>query len=1015
MTRLSSRLKIRPGEEGTVTRLFALMLVAWTGFAIGGNAIESLFFARFGTANLPVMYILVGLVTFPTTVGVGALLARPSRRRILTLLPLAMAIIAAGLRGLLALGGRWVYPPLWLSMMVLWIVLGIGTWGLAGMVHDTRQAKRLFPLYGAAVILGGAIGGLATAPLAAWLHAENLVLVWAASLAVTTLLAGSLTGAARHRGRLPGPRPRRASLIDEAREGYRYVRGSALLRWMSLAALLLSLLYFALSLPFAQTVTARYPDPDRLAGFLGLFSGITNAAALLFSLALANRLFARLGVPTVVLGLPVIYLLGFLALAVAPGLGPVVGLRFAQLVFMNGVWLTGWQALRGVVAPERREQVRAFMDGGPTQVGVVLAGLLLLGAQAALSTRQLYAVAVVVAAAAVLAGWQVRRSYKGSLVDALRAGWPEVFVVEDEPFGGSAMDKAAKESLARALADPDPLVRRIALEIAAELPEGASVAVSLDSLRHEDPGVRLAAVRLAGRSNDGAVIASALTLLADPEPDVRAATADAAVAWADAEGGAAPRLRPLLADPSTAVRVRAAAALVRLGDGGDPDARATLAESARSPIPEERAGAITALGELALEPDLLVTGLTDEDPPVRRAAARGLPAFGIDVAAGPLLGALADDDPTVRDAVADALISLGDGITGRLTEYLDDHSREATALDALVRLPNADPRVLRAYSMTEQGRALHYHRLWQAMSPVRDDRVELLAAGLRHRALRHAEHAVHALAPLGDHASVDLALHDLASRDPNQRANALETVDAVSEPALVRPLLAIWEPVPASKQGDGLAVRSMLAEDDPWIRACAAFAAGAFTDAGLRDALRPLASDDPDPTVREAARETLSEDGPVESLPALSLMERVMALRHVGLFRDLSPADLKHVAEATTENVYTDGTVIAEQGEPGDAMHVVVSGQVRVMLGGQGRVDEVARRGPGYTVGEMSILGEQPRMANLVAEGDVRTLSIDRRRFQRILRERPDAALAVMRELSARLREAHADHRPAGH
>jgi CRP-like cAMP-binding protein len=47
-------------------------------------------------------------------------------------------------------------------------------------------------------------------------------------------------------------------------------------------------------------------------------------------------------------------------------------------------------------------------------------------------------------------------------------------------------------------------------------------------------------------------------------------------------------------------------------------------------------------------------------------------------------------------------------------------------------------------------------------------------------------------------------------------------------------------------------------------------------------------------------------------------------------------------------------------------------------------------------------------MASLVAAGDVRTLSIDRKRFQRILRERPDAALAVMRELVARLQEVHA-------
>ena len=57
------------------------------------------------------------------------------------------------------------------------------TWGIAGAVHDTRQAKRLFPLYASGVILGAALGGLATAPLARWAGAENLLLIWAAALA----------------------------------------------------------------------------------------------------------------------------------------------------------------------------------------------------------------------------------------------------------------------------------------------------------------------------------------------------------------------------------------------------------------------------------------------------------------------------------------------------------------------------------------------------------------------------------------------------------------------------------------------------------------------------------------------------------------------------------------------------------------------------------------------------------------------------------------------------------------
>jgi CRP-like cAMP-binding protein len=119
--------------------------------------------------------------------------------------------------------------------------------------------------------------------------------------------------------------------------------------------------------------------------------------------------------------------------------------------------------------------------------------------------------------------------------------------------------------------------------------------------------------------------------------------------------------------------------------------------------------------------------------------------------------------------------------------------------------------------------------------------------------------------------------------------------------------------------------------------------------------------------------------------------------------------DLKHVAESATEHAYPDGELIAEQDERGDEMHIVVSGEIRVVLGTEREPqEEVARRQPGDYVGEMAIVSEEPRMASLVAGGDVRTLSIDRKRFQRILRERPEASLAVMRVLCERLRESHA-------
>jgi CRP-like cAMP-binding protein len=53
----------------------------------------------------------------------------------------------------------------------------------------------------------------------------------------------------------------------------------------------------------------------------------------------------------------------------------------------------------------------------------------------------------------------------------------------------------------------------------------------------------------------------------------------------------------------------------------------------------------------------------------------------------------------------------------------------------------------------------------------------------------------------------------------------------------------------------------------------------------------------------------------------------------------------------------------------------------------------------------MSIVADIPRVASLVAEGEVRVLAIGRREFESILRDRPQVAFAIIRVLALRLSE----------
>ena len=98
-------------------------------------------------------------------------------------------------RGVLLTDVRWIYPVLWVTVAFATLAQAIGLWGTAGTVVDTRQAKRLFPIFGAGGILGAVVGGLLTRPLADVVGAENLLLVWVGGLLVAAVLCRLSLGA----------------------------------------------------------------------------------------------------------------------------------------------------------------------------------------------------------------------------------------------------------------------------------------------------------------------------------------------------------------------------------------------------------------------------------------------------------------------------------------------------------------------------------------------------------------------------------------------------------------------------------------------------------------------------------------------------------------------------------------------------------------------------------------------------------------------------------------------------
>jgi len=123
------------------------------------------------------------------------------------------------------------------------------------------------------------------------------------------------------------------------------------------------------------------------------------------------------------------------------------------------------------------------------------------------------------------------------------------------------------------------------------------------------------------------------------------------------------------------------------------------------------------------------------------------------------------------------------------------------------------------------------------------------------------------------------------------------------------------------------------------------------------------------------------------------------------LFGQLAPAELENVAALLRRRRYRTGEPVFREGDPGAALYVVETGEVKILLGGaEGKEVVLSLLGPGEFFGELALLDGEPRSADAVATVPTDALVLPREDFLRLLREMPSVAVNVLAGLSRRLR-----------
>ena len=134
-------------------------------------------------------------------------------------------------------------------------------------------------------------------------------------------------------------------------------------------------------------------------------------------------------------------------------------------------------------------------------------------------------------------------------------------------------------------------------------------------------------------------------------------------------------------------------------------------------------------------------------------------------------------------------------------------------------------------------------------------------------------------------------------------------------------------------------------------------------------------------------------------------MELEKQLATVPLLEGLEARIRRRLAETGKRRTYGPDEEIVREGSTGTALYIVLSGNARVVRGGE-QLGEVKA---GDFFGELALIEEHPRSASVIANTDTECLLFPAWEFTALLGEHPEIAVPIMKALIGRLhrREHH--------
>ena len=777
-------------------------------------------------------------------------------------------------------------------------------WTLANYVMTTREAKRSFGFIGSGAILGWIVGGFATRTAVSRFGTESMLGFVALSLFVCALIVVEIW---RERPDYVGnDTPASGSARDRfpVWGSMQLIRESAYLRAIAALIVIAALTTTIAGWQFKAIAKEAVPGTDDLAMFFGTFNMIAGLMSLVLQLVLTARVLRTVGVGPALFIVPTAMMMGSIGVLLLGSLVAAAALKASDQVLRYSIDKATVELLYLPVPAAHTFRVKSFIDTVVYRFGDAAGGLVVLLFAAVLgwSPVQISFIGMLFVLAWMGIAYIARRQYVENLRESIHQ-----HRVDSERKSMPVMDR---DTTALVTSRLKGTTKEIAYALSLfELTHDRKIHPAVRGLlNHEDAEIRQQAIRLLARAGDATVKPEVEALVKDPHLAVRTE----ALLYLTEFDVTDPleRIESLGEFEDFSIQAALVAFLARPGRTQNLDAtKLLLSKMVEAQGPEGRRTRLEAARLLSIIPDAFdreLRALVDDDEV--EVALAGIAAVGA-LKKRTMIGELIDRlaEPALGEQIALALSAFGDRVVGTLRDYLTDPEmrpeirREIpkvleaigtgaaqavlieSVLDrdvivryhtiaALNRLGQAHPNRTTNRKLIESVLAaeiMGHYRSYQVLGTLGgaiDDPANPIEHGLRESMEKESERIFRLLKILYPQYDMHSAYVSLQSTDPVVHDNAVEFMDSVLPPevrALIIPLfdrevttndrIAMANRMLGASLGDREeAIEVMALSEDPWLRACAAYAMGEMRLTRFADMLDEWATD-ADPLLRATA------------------------------------------------------------------------------------------------------------------------------------------------------------------